>query len=78
MVKAYLHNKPERFLTKLASADTVVVHALEPPVPLQFIYSKDLHDHTSKQEVVMLFASLRWLLASVTMFCGSEYLSLQG
>jgi len=41
VVKAYLHNKPERFLTKLASADTVVVHALEPPVPLQFIYSKD-------------------------------------
>ena len=78
MVKAYLHNKPERFLTKLASADTVVVHALEPPVPLQFIYSKDLHDHASKQEVAMLFASLQWLLASLTLFCVSKYLSLRG
>ena len=48
VVKAYLHGKPEKMLTKLASADTVVVHALEPPVPLQFIYSKDLHDQSKK------------------------------
>lgn len=41
IVKAYLRDKPEKMLTKLASSDTVVVHALEPPVPMQFIYSKD-------------------------------------
>lgn len=46
IVKAYLRDKPEKMLTKLASSDTVVVHALEPPVPMQFIYSKDWQPET--------------------------------
>ncbi|CAK9051406.1 unnamed protein product [Durusdinium trenchii] len=41
VVKAHLYRKPAKMLTKKASADTVVVHSLEPPVPMQFIYSKD-------------------------------------
>ncbi|CAJ1442079.1 unnamed protein product [Effrenium voratum] len=41
VAKEYLYNKPEKMLTKLASADVAAVHALEPPVPMQFIYSKD-------------------------------------
>ena len=71
MVKAYLHGKPEKMLTKLASADTVVVHALEPPVPLQFIYSKDLHDQSKKS-----LWSLGFLLVSLTPSCVSKYVSL--
>eukprot|EP00933_Yihiella_yeosuensis_P035530 TRINITY_DN29097_c0_g1_i1.p1 TRINITY_DN29097_c0_g1~~TRINITY_DN29097_c0_g1_i1.p1 ORF type:complete len:447 (-),score=69.50 TRINITY_DN29097_c0_g1_i1:104-1444(-) len=39
--KDYLRSKPERQVTRSCCADTPVVHRLEPPVPLQFIYSKD-------------------------------------
>ncbi|CAE7238550.1 unnamed protein product, partial [Symbiodinium natans] len=39
--KSHLYTKPHKSLTKLADADTAIVHRMEPPVPLQFIYSKD-------------------------------------
>jgi len=40
-VKACLLRKPERTITKQSCADAARVHRLEPPVPLQFIYSAD-------------------------------------
>ncbi|CAE6965065.1 hypothetical protein AK812_SmicGene13370 [Symbiodinium microadriaticum] len=41
VAKSHLYSKPPKTLTKLADADTAIVHRLEPPVPMQFIYSKD-------------------------------------
>mmetsp|Transcript_18596 Transcript_18596/g.53271 ORF Transcript_18596/g.53271 Transcript_18596/m.53271 type:complete len:515 (-) Transcript_18596:85-1629(-) len=39
--KAQLANKPKDFLQGMSNADVSAVHELEPPVELQFIYSRD-------------------------------------
>ncbi|CAE7339780.1 unnamed protein product [Symbiodinium pilosum] len=41
VAKSHLYAKPPKMLTKLADADAAIVHRMEPPVPMQFIYSKD-------------------------------------
>jgi len=40
-VKAHLATKPSEEMTSLSAADAKTVHDLEPPVPVQFVYSKD-------------------------------------
>merc|ERR1711974_85556 len=40
-VKAHLQSKPEQLLTSLSNAETSIAHDLEPPVDMQFVYSRD-------------------------------------
>merc|ERR1712226_1149030 len=40
-VRAHLMKKPEKFLTRQSCVNAKIVHELEPPVSMQFIYSKD-------------------------------------
>eukprot|EP00747_Dinoflagellata_sp_TGD_P193992 gnl/TRDRNA2_/TRDRNA2_60896_c0_seq1.p1 gnl/TRDRNA2_/TRDRNA2_60896_c0~~gnl/TRDRNA2_/TRDRNA2_60896_c0_seq1.p1 ORF type:complete len:442 (+),score=92.30 gnl/TRDRNA2_/TRDRNA2_60896_c0_seq1:115-1440(+) len=40
-IKAIMNKKPDEMVIKMATVDAKTVHAMEPPVPLQFIYSKD-------------------------------------
>jgi len=40
-VKAHLATKPTELLTEQSKADAAIVHRMEPPVAMQFIYSRD-------------------------------------